>query len=48
MTPQAARASACLAVLAAAMWVGAGGTATAQSNPIGMESAGNPDPPTGF
>ena len=39
MTLQAVRASARLAALAAAIWIGASGTATAQSNPIQIENA---------
>src|SRR5687768_5080233 len=39
MTPQTARALARLAALVAAMWLGTGGAATAQSNPIQIENA---------
>ena len=39
MTPQTARASACLAILAAAMWLGGSGAAIAQSNPVQIENA---------
>ena len=39
MTLQAARASARLAALAAAIWIGASGTAPAQPNPIQIENA---------
>ena len=39
MTPQTARAPARLAILAAAVWLGGSGAATAQSNPVQIENA---------